>query len=160
MAITGVKQRNRSALLRKLASLPEVVRTEVGKAINEGAEEIAALQRRLAPKKTGALARSIVVTRGGNAPKYAALGASRVTTEGEADLSVIVSAGNSEVRYAHLVEFGAAPHKAGGKFEGADHPGAKAQPFFYPGYRALKKRTRARISRAGRKAVKAGAAGS
>ncbi|MFC3059512.1 HK97-gp10 family putative phage morphogenesis protein [Paenirhodobacter populi] len=36
--------------------------------------------------------------------------------------------------YAHLVEFGTAPHKAGGMFKGADHPGTAPQPFIRPAW--------------------------
>ena len=36
--------------------------------------------------------------------------------------------------HAHLVEWGTAPHLAGGRFKGADHPGTYAQPFMGPAY--------------------------
>ncbi|WP_461222623.1 hypothetical protein [Methylobacterium sp. CM6247] len=53
------------------------------------------------------------------------------------------------------MEFGTAPHINGGLFAGTQNPGAKAQPFFYPLYRAYKKRVKARVFRATTKAAKA-----
>lgn len=63
------------------------------------------------------------------------------------------------------VEFGTAPHKIeaepgkalgpGGIFGSeVDHPGATAHPFFFPGYRAVRKLVLRLIARAIRKAVK------
>lgn len=154
----GVKTSGRSALLRKLALLPQAAREEIGKAISQSAEEIAAAQRRLAPKKTGALERSIVVTRGGAVPKYASVGRAGTTQKGDPDLTVIVSAGNSQVRYAHLVEWGSAPHENKGLFEGSQHPGTKPVGFFFPVYRAYRKRVKSRMTRATKKAARAIAA--
>lgn len=150
----GVKTSGRSALLRKLALLPDAARQEIAKAINQSAEEIAAAQRRQAPKRTGALEKSIVVSRGGAVPKYASVGRAGATDKGDPDLTVIVSAGNSQVRYAHLVEFSTAPHTNKGLFEGSQHPGTKSQPFFFPVYRAYRKRVKSRITRATKKAAR------
>lgn len=154
----GVKTAGRSALLRKLALLPDAARQEIGKAINQSAEEIAAAQRRLAPEKSGALKRSIVVSKGGAVPKYASVGRSGATQKGDPDLSVIVSAGNSQVRYAHIAEFGSAPHVNKGLFEGSQHPGTKPAGFFFPPYRAYRKRVKSRMTRATKKAARAVAA--
>jgi HK97 gp10 family phage protein len=102
-------------------------------------EELASAQRMLAEtsRDTGALIDSIAVTPPGQStPPYSQPGGSRVAGETE----VIVTAGNSDVRYAHLVEFGTA------KME--------AQPFFWPALRLLRKRLQNRINRAGKKAVK------
>ena len=70
-----------------------------------------------------------------------------------------ISAGNTFVRYAHLVEFGTAPHAQGGKFAGTMHPGTPAKPFFYPMYRLGKKRAKSRITRGVNRAAKKVAAG-
>lgn len=40
--------------------------------------------------------------------------------------------------HAHLVEFGTAPHAAGGMFAGAAHPGTAPQPFARPAWDAKK----------------------
>lgn len=144
----------RKELLRKLAALPDNVRAAVKPAIRQGAEEVVAMQKRLTPVRSGNLRASVTATFGGALPRYASLRSASASDRGDPDLTAVITAGNDLVRYAHLVEFGAAPHIAGGMFEGAQHPGAKAEPFFYPGYRAVRRRVKTRISRAIGKAVR------
>lgn len=164
--VTGLQQ-----LSTKLSkTLPAQVRSRVRQAMAEGADDIVGLQKRLAPvlkepkkgRKAGALRDSIVATFGaGDVPRYAAFRGrkqgksrnSKVVEVADPELSVTITAGNNAVRYAHMVEFGTAPHINGGKFAGTENPGAKAQPFFYPGYRAMKKSVKARISRAAKKGI-------
>ena len=54
--------------------------------------------------------------------------------------AAVVTVGNSDVRYGHLVEYGTAD--------------TAAQPFFWPSVRLLRKRTTDRIKRAITKAVR------
>ena len=68
--------------------------------------------------------------------------------------SVLVTAGNSKVRYPHLVEYGTRPHVNAGMFPGTEHPGTQAQPYFWPSFRLLRKRFRGRMTRAMNKAIK------
>lgn len=138
-------------LLRKMSEIPSAIRSAMKQALAEGADEINDMQRRLAPKKTGKLAASIKQTWGGGKERYSSVSAG--TGDGDPDLTVTLSAGNSKVRYAHLVEFGTAPHTLGGIFKGAQHPGTAAQPFFFPAYRALRRRVKSRITRATKRAV-------
>lgn len=147
--ITGRKE-----LLRKLAEMPQAVRQAVKPAIEQGAQEVITSQKRLVPVDTGNLSSSIVATTGGKIPRYASMGRSGQSDEGDPDLTVIVTAGDDLARHAHLVEFGTAPHIVGGIFAGAKHPGTKAQAFFYPGYRLVRRRVKTRISRAIGKAVR------
>ncbi|ACL59164.1 HK97-gp10 family putative phage morphogenesis protein [Methylobacterium nodulans] len=153
--------RNRERLLQKMRALPDKVRAAVGPAIAQGADEIVALQKRLAPVKSGALRKSIRAVKGTYTPENANVrgvgGPGGLV--GDPDLSVHVVAGDATAWYARLVEFGTAPHINQGRFAGTQNPGARAEPYFYPAYRALKKRTTARIVRAGRKAAKDIAAG-
>lgn len=142
----------RGERLEKLAALPTEVRSSIKQAIVQGANEITDMQKRLAPVKSGDLRNSIKQTWGGGRERYSSLTAG--TGKGDPDLTVRISAGNAKVRYAHLVEFGASPHIAGGRFKGAQHPGAAAQPFFYPAYRALRKKVKSLIGRATTKAAK------
>lgn len=126
-------------------------------AVIQGAEEIVALQKRLAPVDDGDLQMSITYTPpGGTTPPYSQPGGQQVAREGQA----LITAGNKDVRYAHLVEYGT---KSGwinqGEFPGTVHPPLKAQPFFWPAWRALRKRTKSRITRAINKAIKDGASG-
>jgi HK97 gp10 family phage protein len=173
----AVKIFGADSLKKKLRKLPQETRTTIRAAIEQSASELVEMQKRLAPKKTGALRDSIVATMGdGSTPKYAAFqkrgGGKRRSSSvaGDPDLSVRVTAGNSAVRYAHLVEFGTEPHEIKAKRAKAlgkdgqfgtkvEHPGASAHPYFFPAYRALKKRMKSRISRATNKAAKAVAQG-
>lgn len=157
-----------SAKLSK--TLPTQVRLRVKQAMAQGADEMVGTMRNLAPvlkeakkgRVRGALKNSIVATMGGGeVPAYAAFrqrgsGRSRrkPVEAPDPDLSVTITAGNSAVRYAHMVEFGTAPHINGGKFAGTRNPGAKAQPFFFPGYRANKKQFKNKVRAAIRKGIK------
>lgn len=60
--------------------------------------------------------------------------------DGRHELSVEVKAGNQKAFYARMVEFGTVK--------------TPAHPYFFPAYRALRKRIRSRISRAIGKAVR------
>jgi HK97 gp10 family phage protein len=108
-------------------------------ALLKSGHELAAAQKALAEtsRDTGALIDSIHVTMPGQStPAYSQPGGARVAGETE----VIVTAGNSDVRYAHLVEYGTSD--------------TDAQPFFWPALRLLRKRLQNRINRAAKKAVK------
>lgn len=148
------KVTGRDRLLAKMAAIPTEIRKEMAAALVGSAEEIAAFQRRLAPVKSGKLQRSISVNKGSRGPKYSQGSGMRADDKADPDLTVTITAGNSDVRYAHLVEFGTAPHENGGLYAGSQHPGAKAQPFFFPPYRALRRRAKGRASRATRTAIK------
>jgi HK97 gp10 family phage protein len=141
----------REALLRKLKALPPQARSRMRQAIAEGADEIVAMQKRLVPVRTGKLRDSIKATFGAKPAGSSAGLSAGGAVAGDPDLTVWITAGGGPREsgwYARFVEFGTAPHTAGGKFENARHPGTKAQPFFYPAYRALRRRTKARITRA------------
>jgi HK97 gp10 family phage protein len=131
MAMEGVK-----ALRAKLRALPREYKAKIRVALAKSAEEVAAMARRLAPVESGALRASIGWTFG-KAPK-----GSMVLAEGgsdEADLRVVVFAGNDRAFYARWQEFGTV--------------NMPANPFFFPAYRSLRRRTRSRITRATRKAA-------
>lgn len=121
----------REKLMRKLKTIAPELRAELSKAVQQGANEIADMQRRVAPQDEGDLKRSIRVHRG----KWRDL-------PGDGDLTAHVVAGEGlpDGGYASYVEFG----KSG-------QPGAN---FFFGPYRALRKRVRSRMSRAGRAAIK------
>jgi HK97 gp10 family phage protein len=147
----------REYLLKKMAAMPPAVRSAVKQALAQGADDVTDAMKRLVPVDSGKLQGSIRQTWGGRKVAYASLSGA-ASASGDPELTVTISAGDSGVRYAHLVEFGTAPHINGGRFAGSRHPGAAAKPFFYPAYRANKRRVKARISRATTKAVKALAA--
>jgi HK97 gp10 family phage protein len=108
-------------------------------ALLKSGNELARYQKLLAEtsRDTGALIDSIEVTAPGqHTPPFSQPGGSRVAGETE----VLVTVGNEDVRYPHLVEYGTA--------------NAEAQPFFWPALRLLRKRLQNRINRAAKKAVK------
>lgn len=124
-------------LARRLAAVPKAVKKAVEPALRQSGDELVTSMRALAPVDTGDLRDSIKYTMPGNStPPYSQPGGSTVAGENQ----VLVTAGNSDVRYPHLVEYGTAE--------------AAAQPFFWPAYRLKKKRLASRIKRAIGKAVK------
>jgi len=80
------------------------------------------------------------------------------------DMRITIFAGDDKAFYARWAEFGTAPHSlAKGadrssrrrrNLPGRQHPGARAHPFFYPAYRANRKKLKSRVSRAITKAAK------
>ena len=126
-------------LKRRMNAIPPAVREAVTPALVKSGEELVARQRALVPVNTGALHDSIEMTPpGGTTPPYSQPGGS--TTAGPNQ--VLVTAGNEDVRYPHLVEYGVAH--------------APAQPFFWPAFRLSRKRIANRIKRAIGKAVREG----
>ena len=139
----------------RLKRIPPLVREEARDALRRNAIELQTAIKTAAPRDSGDLAESIAWQwSDGTRIKYSQRGKSKSVPARGNVIAVRVSAGNARVRYAHLVEFGAAPHVAGGKFKGAQHPGAPAQPFFYPTYRARKRRVKNNMRRVLRAAVK------
>lgn len=114
-------------LKAKIAALPLVAKDEMKAALNVGADELVAMQQRLAPRDRGDLAQSIE------------------KKEGRHELAVIVQAGGPKAIHARWNEFGTVK--------------MPAQPFFFPAYRALRKRIRSRVNRASKKAAEKVAAG-
>ena len=138
-------------LQQKLKRLPLVVKEQIRKAMEQGAEEIVALAKSLVPVDSGALKDSIGWT-WGRAPR-GAMTLGTVQSVG-GDLTSTIYAGDDESFQARWVEFGTKPHTAGGMFEGATIPAIPAQPFFFVSFRALRRRVRSRITRGINKAAK------
>lgn len=168
MTILGLARLN-----RKLKKLPVQAEKRIKEAMEEGANEIVAMMKSLAPDVSGDLKASIGWT-WGDRPKYSQVLATVKSKDGKLVLTIFV--GNNKVRYAHLVEFGTAAHDIYGKRQGllgrrnamgkdgrfgthVKHPGAQAKPFFFVSWRALRRRTKSRISRAITKSAKEVAAG-
>jgi HK97 gp10 family phage protein len=113
----------------------EAVRPALIKAGHNLANAIELLAER--SRDTGALIDSISVTLPGRStPPYSQPGGSRVAGETE----VIVTVGDADVRYAHLVEYGTAD--------------TEAQAFFWPGFRLTRDENEKALTRAAKKAVK------
>ena len=144
-------------LKRKLKRFPAAVEQEIRTAMETGANEIVALAKSLAPVDDGDLQRSIGWT-WGDAPEGAMV-LGKVKSSRSGNLVITVYAGGGDAFYARFIEFGTAPHTNQGRFAGSAHPGTAAQPFFYPAYRALRRRARSRVTRSVNKAAKRIAAG-
>lgn len=82
------------------------------------------------------------------------LGKVKSSGRGAGNLQITVFAGGGDAYYARMIEFGTAPHLNGGRFAGSKHPGTAAQPFFFPAFRANRRRAKSRVSRAINKAAK------
>jgi len=133
---------------KRFLALPQATLVNLRDAFAKGAQQVVDAQKRAVPVRSGDLQASIEWNWGTSRKVAYSQGFT-----GKGDLSVRISAGNTKVRYAHIVEFGAAPHVAGGIFKGAAHPGERAQPYFFPPYRANKKSVKARFRRALKKAI-------
>ncbi|NDV52165.1 HK97-gp10 family putative phage morphogenesis protein [Salipiger sp. PrR003] len=121
----------------RLRAIPAAAREAVTPALTAGGYEIADAIEALAPEDEGDLIGSIAVTLPGQStPPYSQPGGGQVVPENQ----VAITAGNSDVRYPHLVEYGTT-HTA-------------AQPFFWPGYRLARKKAQNRIKRAISKAIR------
>lgn len=131
-------------LQARLAAIPKNVKAAVQPALIKQGREMANTMRAFAPVDTGKLRDSIVVTPpDAETPPYSQPGGRLIVPE----TSVAVTAGNKDVRYAHLVEYG---HKASG-FSAHDVP---ANPFFWPAVRIHNKKAKQAIKRAVSTAVK------
>jgi HK97 gp10 family phage protein len=114
-------------LKAKLARLPSEVKSQMLVTLNQNADELVAMQKRLAPVRHGHLRDSIE------------------KVEGRHELAVTVQAGGKKAPYARWVEFGTVK--------------MRAEPYFFPAYRALRKRMKSRATRASKKAAQKVAAG-
>lgn len=132
-----------SSFQKRMRAIPAAARNAVQPALEKSAEEIAATMRALTPVDSGDLKDSIAVTGPGETtPPYSQPGGSMIAPENAA----VITAGNTDVRYAHLVEYG-----HGNGFHGSTVP---AKPFFWPAFRMSRKRALNRIKRAIGKAIK------
>jgi hypothetical protein len=136
---------------RRLEKIPKAVREQTQPAITSAAQDVADVMKRLAPVDDGDLRESIVVTPGGqNTPPHSQPGGATAVPENAA----MITAGNSKVRHAHLVEFGTRAHLNGGQFAGTTNPGTTGQPYFFVGFRMAKAKAAKKIKRAMSKAVR------
>lgn len=150
MTTVTVTVRNKDRLYQKLLKLAPAAEKELAVAGGKSANEMVQAARAFVPVDTGALRDSIVATPPGGTPPSYSRGATGAVPPG----AWMVTAGNRQVRYAHLVEFGVQPFVAGGRFAGAQHPGNRARPFFWPAYRLVRRRHRSRAGRAISKSIK------
>ena len=133
------RSKDLARILAKMDRIGKAPREKMNAILLKSANRVAALQRYLAEssRDTGDLIDSITVTAPGQqTPPYSQPGGSAVAGPNEA----LITAGNSAVRYPHLVEFGSV--------------NAEAQPFFWPAYRSERVKELAAIKRGGRKIIR------
>jgi HK97 gp10 family phage protein len=124
-------------LQARMDAIPKAVKEAVQPALQKSGQELVARMRSLAPVDEGDLRDSITYTPAGQTtPPHSQPGGSQVVPEN----AVMVTAGNADVRYAHLVEYGTLK--------------APAQPYFWPAFRLSHTRITNRIKRAVSKAVR------
>lgn len=98
---------------RRMKALGDAPDAMIDKVLMRAARRVAVKQRMAAPVDTGALRASIAITAPGETtPPYSQPGGKHVAEKHE----VIITAGNADARYVHMVEHGTAE--------------AEAQPFF------------------------------
>jgi HK97 gp10 family phage protein len=149
MAIKGLNRLN-----RKLKRFPEAAIGEIRAAMEQSAAEIVAMAKSFVRVDTGALRDSIGWT-WGKAPDGAMVLGEVRAGRGAGNLRITIFAGNELTMVAN---------KRGQQFQNAriqefgtkERPG---QPYFYPAYRAIRKRVKSRVSRAVTKSAKRVAAG-
>jgi len=165
------KIKNRARLRAKLRALPTEIKKHIIPALEKAAQEIVDMQHHLAPFKSGDLRNSIDWTWGAVPKRVAFLSLqTQPSPQSKNDLFISIYAGNEKAFYARFVEFGTRATTKGEKVTSSTSrgkrtmtasrtfPGTRAQPFFFPAYRALKKSVKNRINRATNKALKAVAA--
>lgn len=154
MPVQGLKQLN-----RKLKELPVAAQDALRPAMEALAQDVVNLAKSLVSVEDGELRDSINWT-WGDAPAGAiVLGTTRQARNKNKNMIITIYAGDDKAFYARWVEFGTSPHglaKGGGGPPW--HPGSRPFPFFYPSWRANKKRAKTRISRAINKSARAVAA--
>jgi len=124
-------------LRAKFRALPGAVRDEIRAAMEAGAAEVVRMARSLCPVDRGDLRDSIGWTWGEAPAGSITLGQAKGPGEGE---RITIYAGDEKAFYARWVEFGTVK--------------MPARPFFYPSWRALRKRVKGRHTRALTKALK------
>jgi HK97 gp10 family phage protein len=156
---------NAQRFKRKLSYLPKVVAQACKEAMEEGAQEIVEAMRNLVPVQSGALRESIGWC-WGDPPK----GSARIVAFGRSgkeasgnEIKISIYAGNDDAYYARWVEFGT--HERGpGTYKDESghkrdagaigHHATAAHPFFFPVWRAYKRRLHSRITRKVNAAIK------
>lgn len=123
-----------SSFQRRMRAIPAGVRQAVRPALQQGAEEVADAQRKLAPVDDGALIASIRIEAGENELSLA------IAAGGPMTVREVRKGAGAHYDYALAQEFGTADQED--------------QAFFWPGFRLARRRAVNRIKRAIGKAIK------
>lgn len=134
----AIKILNRARLQRKIDKMPLVVKQEIRNELEQQANIIVAMMKRLAPVETEAIKDSINWTWGRPPRGRTILG--KVARRLGDELAITIYAGGGKAFYATFVEWGTRK--------------MKAHPFFYPAWRARRKDARKKIRDAIRDAAR------
>ena len=168
--MTTVRILRLKELQKKLDRMPKTTKQQIRAAIAKSAEEIVGMMKRLVPVDQGDLRDSIGWTFGPPPKKAVMIATTNADLGLGQELTASIYAGNAKAYYAAFVEFGTQAGILGGRVADRrnnkggtrkvyrSHPGTAAQPFFFPSWRANRKRAVSRIKRAVSKAAKAEAA--
>lgn len=178
---------SRARTLKILAAIPKTVRDRIRPVIEASAEELVGMQKRMVPVRRGKLRQSLRYEMGsvslassgvlagssgrrGRGSRFG--GSAGGAISGDPDLTATILAGDFASFYARFVEFGTKPHSLSKGFlvrmrgrnrrvrpsNDRPHPGARARPFFFGPFRALRRKIKSRVSRAIGRAVREAAA--
>lgn len=136
MSLVTVTVRNKDRLAAKLKRLAPAAQAELAKVNITSADEMVASAQGLVPVKTGTLRNSIR-----SEPAETETGAVRVLAGGPSTTKEVRSGSGRPYDYALGIEFG--------------NSHTPRQPFFFTSFRLLRRRHRARASRALNKSIKA-----
>lgn len=126
---------------KKLEKLPIVARKLIRDALQQGADEIVALAKSLAPVSPGGgTLRDSIGWTWGRPPEGSFVLDVLSSTVVDKQLTLTIYAGSKDAFYARWQEHGTV--------------NMAANPYFFVSYRALKRRVRSRINRAMKKAAK------
>lgn len=146
----SITRQSSEAIARRLAALPREIVAKVQPAITKSVAEVAADATTLAQasRRSGELLESIEAT-GPNqtTPAYATEGGRRTAHE----LQGFVTAGDTDARHGHLVEFGTEERQ---RKDGASTGTMPAIPFLLPAWRLNRARVQRRINTAINRAVR------
>lgn len=167
MAVKGLDR-----LKAQIRSIAPAVKMANELALARAASAMSGAVKRAAPDNK--LKASTGWAKAGQTPKTGATGALRTQSsasamaKGEEGLAVEIYSGDDDAFWARWTEFGTQPHSLAPKADisrgkrqggGAMHPGARAQPYFFPTIRAQKRGAKLMVARENRKALKGVATG-
>jgi hypothetical protein len=148
------KVERRDRLIRRMKAMRDAPRKYISEEIAAGANELSDAVRSSA---RGRRMKASVGWAWGAAPAETGVRSSsraeELSIKGAQQLAATVFAGNRTAFWARWDEFGTRPHRIGGLFKGAKHPGTPARPFFFPNFRLRRKRLLGRISRGARRGI-------
>ncbi len=132
------KVKGMASLERRMAAIPKALRANVRYAMEDQADKVTEDMWQLAPYRSGVLSSSIGWT-WGDAPA-GSMSIGKVGKKEYGTMRITIHAGGGDAFYARFHEFGT-----------KDMP---AHPFFYPVWRARRKRVKSAIARAINKTIK------